>query len=432
MALTSPKRTPLRNQSDYVWYDYYPSFSPVFVKDVIDRLTLSKNASIMDPWNGSGTTTQVSFEEGYRVYGYDLNPAMIVIAKARHADGQLVTNLSKYLSKITSCIQQLYNDNCETNDPLELWLKPSSARYFRSIEHSIRINFVSSDLSVNLLSNDGLALFSAEAAFFYISLFKTLRSYLSCFMTSNPTWIKEPATKFNRIAPSAENILNHFNKEVFELSDTLAQTNQSSDLGHNRSDIHINLADSQNLPIRKSKVEAVITSPPYCTRIDYAVLTKPELAILGLGHGEDFKNFRDLMIGTPTINGLSHTISEKFDGTCAQFLSKVRNHYSKASHSYYYNFYKQYFISIKNSIKEIYRVLKSKGYCVIVIQDSYYKDLHLDLPKIITEFCTGNGMETVALSEFPNQRSFVSVNKHAKRYRKFKQPNEQVVFLIKS
>ncbi|WP_410712175.1 DNA methyltransferase [Bradyrhizobium sp. BEA-2-5] len=38
---------------------------------------------VLDPWNGSGTTTSVANGAGLTAVGIDINPAMAVVAKAR-------------------------------------------------------------------------------------------------------------------------------------------------------------------------------------------------------------------------------------------------------------------------------------------------------------------------------------------------------------
>src|SRR6266480_3133141 len=65
------------------WYRYYAGFSADFVRDVLGDLDLTPGDLIADPWNGSGTTTAVADELGLSAWGGDINPAMVVIAKAR-------------------------------------------------------------------------------------------------------------------------------------------------------------------------------------------------------------------------------------------------------------------------------------------------------------------------------------------------------------
>lgn len=76
------------------------------------------------------------------------------------------------------------------------------------------------------------------------------------------------------------------------------------------------------------------------------------------------------MIGSPVINENIPTLNSNWGKTCLETLSKINNHNSKASKTYYYKTYLQYFDSIYKSIVEINRVLKRNGYGVFVVQDS--------------------------------------------------------------
>lgn len=67
----------------------------------------------------------------------------------------------------------------------------------------------------------------------------------------------------------------------------------------NRAIISVNTSES--LPLSSNSVDAIITSPPYCTRIDYAIATVLELAILGFSSENYLTELRNKMIGTPTI-----------------------------------------------------------------------------------------------------------------------------------
>src|SRR5205823_5512604 len=110
------------------------------------------------------------------------------------------------------------------------------------------------------------------------------------------------------------------------------------------------------LPIADGSVEAVITSPPYCTRIDYAIATLPELAVLGMG-GEELRALRDRLIGTPTRDGSVAGSDERWGKTATGFMRQVAEHPSHASGSYYLSFFSQYFAGMWRSLSEIGRVV---------------------------------------------------------------------------
>ena len=61
-------------------YRYYAGYSRPFVYDILSRWP--SHALVLDPWNGSGTTTTVAAELGLECVGVDLNPAMVVVARA--------------------------------------------------------------------------------------------------------------------------------------------------------------------------------------------------------------------------------------------------------------------------------------------------------------------------------------------------------------
>ena len=62
------------------------------------------------------------------------------------------------------------------------------------------------------------------------------------------------------------------------------------------------MASSENLPVRRGVIDFVLSSPPYCTRIDYGVATSAELAVLGYPVDTRLRELRGRLIGTPTIH----------------------------------------------------------------------------------------------------------------------------------
>src|SRR5690625_7356069 len=56
--------------------------------DLLDYFSLDFDSIILDPWNGSGTTTEISSGLGYDSVGFDLNPVMLIVARARNVTYQ--------------------------------------------------------------------------------------------------------------------------------------------------------------------------------------------------------------------------------------------------------------------------------------------------------------------------------------------------------
>src|ERR1035437_2606732 len=83
LTITNPKRDPKSVSGRATWYPYYAGFSPVFARSFFDSLALNRGSNVLDPWNGSGTTIEAAAHAGHDAKGFDVNPVMIVIARAR-------------------------------------------------------------------------------------------------------------------------------------------------------------------------------------------------------------------------------------------------------------------------------------------------------------------------------------------------------------
>jgi hypothetical protein len=192
----------------------------------------------------------------------------------------------------------------------------------------------------------------------------------------------------------------------------------------------LNLASSTKLPVETASVDFVITSPPYCTRIDYVVETAPELALLG-ATADFIRGLRERMIGTPTISAKLPEPNVRWGKTCMDVLNLIGSHKSKAARSYYWKTYLQYFDGMHLSIQEIARTLCPAAKCLLVVQDSYFKDIHVDLAKITTEWAEQMNFRLTDQVGFNVSRTMGDVNTAAKAYGKATPPVESVLVFEK-
>jgi SAM-dependent methyltransferase len=117
----------------YRLYPYYAGFSESFVRTILQSSHLAQGAVVYDPWNGSGTTTAAASKLGYSCIGFDLNPVMVIVAKARNFSpveaGSLVPLCRAALDLSAKLALSLGAD-----DPLLTWFKPRTASALRGIE----------------------------------------------------------------------------------------------------------------------------------------------------------------------------------------------------------------------------------------------------------------------------------------------------------
>jgi len=363
LVITNPKRGAAAQAGRDQWFPYYAGFSSDFAKQLIASASLAKGSVVMDPWNGSGTTTSRAVLNGYEAIGFDLNPVMAVVAKARLLPQCEVASIAPLLADVLK--KAAHSKRLpDARDPLRIWFAPDAAATLRRLERAIYILLVSEAGSGGAL--DSIRDLSGLAAFFYVALFRAARSLLHRFKGSNPTWITQPSTLNCRIRPAASTVRECFSEYVSRM----VLSSLSTPTGwEQRISSSIGVASSDKLPIRRETIDFVLSSPPYCTRIDYGVATLPELAVLGFEVDTRLSELRARLIGTPTIHSDTPMPDASWGNSCIALLERIANHRSKAAKSYYYKTYVQYFAAMARSFSEMSRCLKRRSQCVLVVQD---------------------------------------------------------------
>ncbi|WP_437191348.1 DNA methyltransferase [Planctomicrobium sp. SH527] len=431
---TSIPQNPKRNNNEHPkhvnWFPYYAGYSSSFVYDVLRSLDLKPGDTVFDPWNGSGTTTTTAYRMGANVVGFDINPVMVVAAKSTLLDLGTTPSIAPLAEEIIQSANHNNNGLVNAADPLAEWFYPQSALAFRQIHRSIWNLLVQTGMEPSC-TTDSISGLSTISAFFLTALFRTTRSFVASFVGSNPTWIRSPKSHRQRIRPARRRVFERFRQEVDKMTRTLSDA-MNNGLSQPLQTVapRVVVGSSKQITADNAVADVVLTSPPYLTRIDYAVATKPELAVLGLSLNGDFDALRKAMMGAPAVRQEADE-SDQFGDACDILLNKVRTHPSKGSANYYYKLLRQYFSDFQCSMREIDRILKPHGTCVLVVQDSYYKELHVDLARYTTEIAHECGLTLVEQHDFKWNRNMVRVNSRSRKYRTTTDSTESVLWLVK-
>ena len=419
----NPKQWSDRTEDSRSFYEYYAGFSRSFVRDAMEQIGVGLGATVLDPWNGAGTTTEAGAAAGLCVRGYDINPVMVLVAKARLLTNTVLGSIEPICDDILRKAAKQPTRRIE-GEPLEAWLSPSTAAAFRVIENSIQNLLVRSQEYQPIARLQSLDVFSSLAAFYYTALFKTLRRLLAPLRGSNPTWFKQRSA-MPRVQVQVDTIHSTFRHEVRLLVAAL----DASVTINQQIVAALDVSSSLTLPVRDGSIDAVIASPPYCTRLDYAIATMPELALIGVDQVA-LRGLRNSMIGSPTLSTVTSDIFNfnAWGPTCAQFLERVRAHSSKASSGYYLKVFLSYFDKMNRSFAELARVIAPSAPMVLVAQDSYYKDVHNDLATILSEIADINGFNLVHRDEFAIGTSLRSINSRSRVYHRGCSVVESVLF----
>jgi DNA methylase len=415
LEIPSPKRSRSRDAFQE-FYPYYAGFPQKFVSSLLQSARCAPGSVVFDPWNGSGTTTAAATKLGLPSIGFDLNPAMVVIAKARllqPSEASSLIPLAKAIIK-SAPIDSL---RVSESDPLLVWFQPSTAGVIRALESAVR------QFLVDQHGVENIDLLSSTAATFYTSLFALARQAAARFRTSNPTWTKIPSKKHDRIRIGAKQIIERFEQVVEGLSVHLRDSSGGNSW---RSSAKVIMADATSTkPL--DDVDCVVTSPPYCTRIDYVAATRIELAVLSGLSALDSEDLRRRMVGTTKVPKNHIDPLDSWGPACLSFLDAVRNHSSRASKTYYYPTHLDYFDKLNRSIAQISRSLRPSAPAFLIVQDSYYKEIHNDLAGIVTEMARSSGLELRRRADFHSSNCMSRINSRSVAHETRKGSVESVV-----
>lgn len=410
--------TPKQTRRTTAWYSYYAGYSPQFVKDVL--LNFGKtDGVVLDPWNGSGTTTHTASEQGYRSFGFDINPALTTIARARLTPIIVADSLAPIASEILLRAVHTITP-VEDSDPLLAWFKIPAASEIRAISDACSAVLGQESRPSNAVS--GAAPVPVLTAFFTCAVFLAVRGLIRRFGTSNPTWTRIPKGHQHKLNPGRKVIESHFLSATSILRDKLT-------IDADAPTANITTADSRRLPIAGHAASLVVTSPPYCTRIDYVRATMPELAVLNVT-AQSTRDLREQTFGTTAVRSLTKRANEsqvELGEYAKTLVASVAGHPSKGSERYYTPWIKQYVEDLQLSCGELHRVASPGAKACLVVQDSYYKEIHVDLQRLVSESLGASGWKFSDRFDFPVAITRSSMNPRALKHRTDRSANETLL-----
>ncbi|WP_369804863.1 DNA methyltransferase [Pseudonocardia sp. Ae717_Ps2] len=351
------------------------------------RTPASEASVVLDPWNGSGTTTLAAASLGIQSIGIDLNPAANVVAEARFAAASRpIPELEKLGADAPwgSSVRSLGAWFAEESSiRLSQWTRRAA-----SAEPDVR-------------------------ALILVAIFRTIRDLTKTFEGSNPTWVRR--------ARSVDDLINPGSVAIDTAVHAAYRSIVDSALGRslcNAPKPHIVDGSAGRLPIRSGAIDRIITSPPYLTRIDYGVAYSRELAALGVDLTIN-RHIRAELMGTTLIRPNRSGSALRPDSVAAKTLEAVRSHPSKDSAGYYRKQFEQYLTDLRSGITELSRVASKGASMTVVVQDSYYKDVEVRLADIFVEEAEVEGWTLSSQPErFNVSRLLTTMNTPARAYEK--------------
>jgi DNA modification methylase len=345
-ALNSPKRGRIERSGIHAWLPYYAGFSEAFVASVIDALGISTESVLLDPMNGSGTTTMAAQRLGLASVGVEMNPAMAAIARAKNAAIAHRSDIDEILSAIVKRASTVPTRTTASGEMLS-WLSSETYAQLRALESAVSDFHPADELRLDkrlqtVVQRSEVASLQRSAVkdFMTAALLLTLRKLANVEQSKNPTWIKPARNGTAESSAARHEFLATARQMITDLRSAFADI-------PSKQSVAVIEGDARHLPIRRSSIDLIVTSPPYLTRIDYAVTTAPEVAFLGYAKAEDFHRLRRTIMGSTCISGGSYETSPEWGETCNVLLKRIKRHPSKASSGYYFKTFVQYLVNLR-------------------------------------------------------------------------------------
>jgi SAM-dependent methyltransferase len=367
-------------------YYYYAAFAQSFVEHKLRELDLPARSLVLDPWCGSGTTLAAARLHGHRSVGCDINPVSVVLSKSRFAS---IRDVDAVLSALDKALLSLEKRSAEHQQAhILLWT------FRREIFGHKTDSAWAATRYRSLSPRDALL---ATALFFFA------RQASVVARSKNPSWRKNGTEARISLAQ-----LKSDHGKLLEVLESLRKE-RTETLEHS---IDCNVTQLNNETERLSAVpfaDAVITSPPYLTRLDYGVSTGLEWRLLKNDPEADLTDWRSRFTGS-VLTYRTPTSTYSLPRSVGDLLSAIQRHESKAARTYYFQFFRNYFVGIQNAIGNITHACKPGARGLFVVQDSQFKDINVSLTFFFSQMLENCGWAVDKVEPFSISPTFYKIN----------------------
>lgn len=314
---------------------------------------------VLDPFNGSGTTTMMSAVEGRKGYGCDLNPLACLISRAKVRDYKIEKLIENYESLISDIeedmetlinIEETFNGEVREIEGIKVNIPDFSDRYEWFLPQVAN--------QIGLLNHKISNISSTNLRTFY---YANLSAILKRVSRSNEdyTFIGDnmlPTSDSNNLTPDnrVHNVLNEFKrkskKNIKKVEDLMNEEPATP---------KIKCIDFREFNIDED-IDLCITSPPYACAVDYARYHRLSFYWLGF----PLRETRDKEIGARSKRGRKNAVGD-------------------------------YFQEMKEAYSKVYSHLRDGGKFIIVVGDSQRKKKELEVPKETLKICQSIGFNHI-------------------------------------
>lgn len=346
------------------WYFYKEGFSPELVKQAISDSELDQTSLIIDPFNGSGTTTLTASLLGHQSIGVEVNPFTAYLAQAKqlNADSQKVfalsDNLLESVSKGGSSPLLKYSTFSEKGEN-EKWL--FNSQVLNAFEGGWKFT-------------DTITSYHSKRIYRLALIIAAMNSCNAkrdgkCFRYRQ-TW-KEKGFDSDTFTQELLSILSIIEEDLNNTSISGQSTLIHGDIRK----VAKRLGDNQ-------KFDLCVTSPPYANTFDYTDIYRPEL-FLGkfIDGNEELYKQRLKTVRSHVQAKWKSPKNKDFGIMYRESMEHLLRNKDKLMHKYIPDMIQAYFEDMQSILESLLLKANKKANLWLVVSNSAYanKELPVDL-----------------------------------------------------
>jgi DNA methylase len=425
-------------------FNFILSYPTSVVSQILKQFSPNRNALILDPFCGTGTTLVECKRRGFRSIGIDANPVCILAARAKT---QWMLDESKVHSELKRILgsarheYKIFEEARLAEKVRGKYLRPSKWKTFGELRQGryvlasglLKRGWISPRPALKCL----LIVKSIERCQDAVTKELLLLSLLGLLVPefSNMKYGPEIYCSRKRLDIDVYAI---YRKRVRELLSSIVQ-HRSIHAGADCSVIRGNSLDNALLRLEPESISHIITSPPYPAEHDYTRMTRLELAFGGFVEGSP--ELRTIKRDMVPCSSKSSYADQKYFEHVKRFSSvrRIKQQVLDASKGKDHGFAKvyprlvgDYFGAMYLHFRALRRILKPGAQCAYVVGDqSSFFGVHIQTSDILQRMLKSKqlGFEVTGVEVLRHRHG--SMSKSVRRLPEtilyFKKPLDRVV-----
>lgn len=389
---------PNKNQLAHDWYMMPEAYSGKLVEDMFERFGLSKGSTILDPFNGTGTTILTAKLHGMRGIGVEVNPFLCFAAEMKtHWDydlprlrqdiDELLKRVKPQIVRLKGQQRTLFDEDDDGDLPPIASKLPPMPRLFRWICERVVAKVLLIKREIAEIANP------SHRQLALLGLAGIIRSVSNMKLTPHAFGGREPKTD----AP----VYQEFEKKMRKILRDLETLQQRNDYGV----VHVVRGDARRIsellpPLGFMDLDFAITSPPYLNNLDYTMQTRMELFFLEFVTSmDDLKRIREQMVvcdakgiykDSNDTQALSGTAREKVFAVANAIGEKLKGRVWGWN---YPRMTTEYFGGMARVFQGVHTVLRRGARLVVVVGASSHMGVLVDVPVLLGDVAKEVGFD---------------------------------------